>query len=153
MIIRQAISQDIAQLQVIRHAVQENRLSDPGLVTDGDCLNFLEYRGRGWVCEVDREVVGFAIADLVAHQVWALFVHPDFQGLGIGRKLHDTLLDWYFDQTDHKIWLSTAPQTKAEIFYRKAGWKETGWYGNKELKFEMHHQDWRVRPQGKPISG
>jgi len=144
-VIRKAVKNDIPQIQFIRHSVKENVLSDPGLVTDGDCLEYLENRGRGWVVEVQNEIVGFAIADLVASQIWALFVHPDFQGLGIGRKLHDTMLDWYFAQTDRKVWLSTAPKTKAEIFYRNAGWKETGPYGSKEIRFEMEYDVWKPK--------
>ena len=143
--IRQAVSNDIPKMQIIRHSVKENKLSDPGLVTYGDYLEYLENRGRGWVCEMQKEIVGFAIADLVANQVWALFVHPDFQGRGIGRKLHDTMMNWYFAQTNRKIWLSTAPNTTAEIFYRNAGWKEAGRHGIKELKFEMDDDAWKAR--------
>jgi hypothetical protein len=51
------------------------------------------------------------------------------------------MLNWYFDQTKETVWLSTAPNTRAEKFYRKAEWKEVGVYG-KEIKFEMNYQDW-----------
>jgi hypothetical protein len=65
MAFREATLQDIPQMQIVRHAVKENVLSDPGLVTDEDCANFLINRGKGWVCESDRKIIGFAIADLV----------------------------------------------------------------------------------------
>jgi hypothetical protein len=38
--------------------------------------------------------------------------------------------------------LGTAPGTRAEEFYRKAGWKETGTHGNGEIKFEMSYGNW-----------
>ena len=145
MIIRQAAINDIQQIQAVRNAVKENTLSDPGLVTDEDCATFITTQGKGWVCEMDGEIVGFAIADLRGNNIWALFMHPDFEKKGIGRLLHDTMLNWYFEQTTANVWLSTAPQTRAAGFYRKAGWKETGTYGRSEIKFEMSHHDWTTR--------
>ncbi len=40
MIFREASIGDIKQIQVVRHAVKENRLSDPALVPDSDCGRF-----------------------------------------------------------------------------------------------------------------
>ena len=62
---REATVDDIKQIQTVRNSVTENMLSNPNLVTDKHCEEFLTIRGKGWVCEVDNEVVGFAIADLV----------------------------------------------------------------------------------------
>lgn len=145
MIIREATIQDIKQIQRVRNAVTENTLSDPGLVTDEDCREFLTRRGKGWVAEVNNEIVGFSIADLQDHNIWALFLHPDFEKKGIGRQLHDSMLEWYFTQTSTTVWLSTSPGTRAEQFYRKAGWTETGLYGKGELKFEMTFDIWNNR--------
>ncbi len=142
MIFRRARIKDIPRIQLIRLIVKENVLSDPGLVTDADCAEYLEKRGRGWVCVVGGEIAGFAIADLEGHNIWALFVHPDFESQGIGRGLHDLMLNWYFSQTKDTVWLGTAPNTRAEIFYRNAGWKETGMHGKDEIKFEMEYATW-----------
>lgn len=139
--IREANNSDIAQIQIIRNAVKENTLSDPNLVTDEDCRTFITERGKGWVCEIENQIIGFSIADLKGHTIWALFVHPDFDKRGIGRQLHNTMLNWYFNQTGKKVWLGTAPGTRAEAFYRKAGWKETGTHGKGEVKFEMTYDD------------
>jgi GNAT superfamily N-acetyltransferase len=144
MIFRQALIKDIPQIQMVRNSVKENVLSSPGMVTDADCAEYLGKRGRGWVCEVRGEIVGFAIADLTGHNIWALFVHPDFEQHGIGRKLHDMMLDWYFTQTKNTVWLGTAPNTRAEIFYRNAGWKENGLHGKGEIKFEMEYVAWQT---------
>jgi GNAT superfamily N-acetyltransferase len=143
MIFREARVSDIAQIQAVRNSVEENVLSDRALVTDKDCENYLLNRGKGWVCEIDGRVVGFAIADLMDHNVWALFVQPGFDRKGIGKKLHDDMLDWYFSQTNSTIWLGTSPNTRAEKFYRKAGWKEVGTHGKGEIKFEMTAASWK----------
>lgn len=141
-IYREAESTDIKQIQTVRHLVKENTLSDPALVPDSDCEEYINVRGKGWVCEVEGKIVGFVIADLKDHNIWALFIDPEFEKKGIGKQLHDMMLDWYFNQTQQTVWLGTAPGTRAEGFYRKAGWKEAGMHG-KEVKFEMSFEDWK----------
>ncbi len=141
--IRAAELRDIPQIQLVRNLVKENRLSDPNLVPDRDVEDYLFRRGKGWVCEINNEVVGFAIVDLVDNNIWALFVHPGFEKMGIGKKLHDEMINWYFTQTGKTVWLGTAPDTRAEAFYRKAGWKEVGVHGKGEIKFELTEDDWR----------
>ena len=39
----------------------------------------------------------------------------------------------------------TAPNTRAEIFYRESGWKELGMHGKNELKFEMTYDVWNSK--------
>ena len=99
-------------------------------------------RGKGWVCEINSEIVGFAIADLKENNIWALFIHPEHEGKGIGKQLHQLMLDWYFNQQKNSVWLGTAPNTRAESFYRKAGWRETGVRPNGEIRFEMTRDEW-----------
>ena len=143
MIFRGATIADIPQIQKVRNAVAENRLSDPALVTDYDVGLYIQQRGKGWICEIGEEVVGFAIADLQDNNIWALFIHPLFEGRGIGKILHDKMMNWYFEKNKKPAWLSTSPNTRAEKFYRMAGWKETGVHGNGEIKFEMTKKKWK----------
>ena len=42
---REATTADIPQIQLVRNAVRENVLSDPTLVTDADCEEFITRRG------------------------------------------------------------------------------------------------------------
>ena len=141
--IREAHPDDIPQIQIVRNSVRENMLSDPALVSDADCLDYINRRGKGWICEIDNELVAFAIADLQDKNIWAMFVHPDHEKKGIGKALHDRMLDWYFDQNKTDVWLSTSPGTRAENFYRQRGWKETGLHGNGEIRFEMTRKQWK----------
>ena len=143
LIFREATVKDIKQIQIVRNSVKENALSGPNLVTDDDCREFITVRGKGWVCEIDNTIVGFAIADLKDNNIWALFLDPGFERKGIGQRLHKMMLDWYFAQTKNKVWLGTAFNTRAEKFYRKAGWTEVGLYGTKEIKFEMTYETWK----------
>lgn len=137
-------------MQTVRHSVKENVLSDPRLVADKDYENYITVRGKGWVCEADDEIVGFAIADLKQNNIWALFVKPDYEKSGIGRKLHEMMLDWYFIHTHKTVWLSTAPNSRAEAFYRTAGWREVGVHGKGEIKFEMSFNEWKTSSLNRP---
>lgn len=142
--LRQATINDIADLHTVRMAVKENVLSNPALVTEQDYREFLTTGGRGWLCEAEGRVAGFAIVDMGRHNVWALFVHPDFEGRGIGKHLQQVMLQWYFSQTGEPLWLSTGPGTRAEEFYRRTGWKETGITKGGETRFEMSAEDWKA---------
>ena len=140
--IREAKEADIPQMMKVRLEVNENQLSDPGWVTYEDCLDYIIHRGKGWVAEIDKDIVGFAIADLKDDNVWALFMHPDFEKRGIGKKLHHTMLEWYFHQEKKNIWLSTDPNSRANEFYQRQGWTPTAILESGEQKFEMTLEDW-----------
>lgn len=141
---REAQLTDIRQIQFVRNAVKENMLSDPALVSDKDCEEYMTVRGKAWVCEIDKKIVGFAYVDLQDNNVWALFVLPEHAEKGIGKSLHQIMMDWYFSQAKTTIWLSTAPGTRAALFYEKQGWKKSGMHG-KEIKFEMDLEDWNAK--------
>jgi ribosomal protein S18 acetylase RimI-like enzyme len=142
MIFRTAELSDIRQIQIVRHLVKENTLSNPDLVPDKDVAFYISEKGRGWVCEIGSQIVGFSIVDLRDRSVWALFVDPAFAEKGIGKELHRLMLNWFFEQTQDKLVLGTAPDTRAARFYRLQGWTQTGSYPNGELKFELEYQDW-----------
>ena len=142
MIFRTANLDDIEQIQVVRHLVKENRLSNPDLVRDSDVACYITEKGKGWVCEVAGRIVGFSIVDLKEKSIWALFVDPDFAEMGIGKELHRLMIDWYFEQTKESVVLGTAPNTRAERFYELQGWRKIGNYTNGEVKFELNYGDW-----------
>ena len=139
---RQATTEDIPQIQIVRNSVKENQLSNPNLIPDDLVEEFITKRGKGFVCEIDDKIVGFSIVDFVENNVWALFLLPEFEGKGIGKKIHQLMLDEYFSKTKETIWLSTEANSRAETFYKKQGWKNAGFLGN-EVKFEMSFEDWR----------
>lgn len=141
MLFREAQLEDIPQIQFVRNSVKENTLSNPALVSDSDCEEFMFQRGKGWVCEIENQIVGFAIADLEENNIWALFLHPNFEGKGIGKKLQNLMLTWYFSTGKENVWLGTAPGTRAEKFYTISGWRRNGMYG-KEVKFELTKEEW-----------
>ena len=145
MLFREARLQDIPQMQVVRNSVQENKLSDPSVISDADYIPFLKDKGKGWICEKNDTVVGFAFIDVMNSNVWALFVNPSFENMRIGKTLHDLMLDWYFENYNKPLWLSTALNTRAEKFYELQGWTKAGLHGRNEIKFEMHSEYWKSK--------
>ena len=133
--LRQAMANDVASIQRVRHAVRENRLVSTR-ISDEDVRIAIEQTGRGWVIESDNEVVAFAIANATNGNIWALFVHPDHERRGHGRTLHDTMVDWLRAQGLRRVWLTTEPGTRAQSFYEAAGWQLVGSTDCGELRYE-----------------
>ena len=125
----------------IRLAVRENALRDPSRIQPADYAALLAGSGRGFVARVGDSVVGFGIANAANRNLWALFVDPAFEGRGIGRRLHDELLDWPFSLGDSPAWLTTEPGSRAERFYRVAGWQDAGREPGGDLRLEFHPFD------------
>ena len=171
-ILRQAHRGDIAAMQRVRAAVRENRLVSRR-IGDEEVQRHLEVLGRGWVIEVEhvspgrprtaadslggqtrsgpgrthREVVAFAIADATVGHVWALFVDPRHERRGYGRRLHGAMVGWLWSQGLQHLWLATQAGTRAERFYRAAGWRDAGTTPHGELAFRLD------RPPGDTAGG
>lgn len=133
--LRQAVAADIPGMHRVRMTVQENRLGST-VVTEADYAPAIEKTGRGWVVEIDGEVVAFAVGNRTNGNIWALFVDPAHERKGYGRRLHDEMINWLREHGLAMLWLTTAPGTRAERFYEKAGWRRAGVTAKGEVRFE-----------------
>ena len=133
--LRQAVSTDIPGMHRVRLAVKENRLAST-VVTESDYGPAIEVNGRGWVVEINGQVVAFAVGDKTNGNIWALFVDPAHERRGYGRLLHDEMIKWLRAQGVARLWLTTEPATRAELFYEKAGWLRAGTTAKGEVRFE-----------------
>ena len=136
-LVRKATAEDIADVMALRLSVHENRLSDPGQVTDADCLRYVE-RGHIWVWEEDQEILGFSASSCDTGWIWALFVRPGHEGRGIGRALFATACGALIGAGCRTLQLSTDPDTRAARFYSAAGWREAGRTPEGELVFKFN---------------
>ena len=134
--IRLATRSDIAAMHHVRLAVRENALSSPGRITEADYVDAIERSGRGWVVESDGQVVAFAIA-LLSGNIWALFVHPDHERRGHAKELHAAMVGWLRSRGIARLWLTTAPGTRAERFYVSRGWRRCGILESGEMRLEL----------------
>jgi ribosomal protein S18 acetylase RimI-like enzyme len=132
---RKAVYADIPRLMEIRHAVRENRLSDPNSVTAADCAAFID-RAELWVWVEDGVVQGCAAGDPRDGSIWALFIDPAHEGRGIGRTLLALACGTLRAAGFETATLSTEPGTRADRFYRTNGWIEIGRNAKGEIVFQ-----------------
>jgi GNAT superfamily N-acetyltransferase len=119
--IRRARLEERPRITEIRLAVRENQLLDPSRVTDADYQWFSENPGI-WVWEEKGRILGFSAADTRDGTIWALFIDPDHEGRGIGRALLAKACDVLRQAGHRTATLGTEPGSRADGFYRQAGW-------------------------------
>ena len=133
--VRKATTSDVGAMHSIRLAVRENLLSDPSKVTEASYEPYVA-AGTAWVVEREGIIAGFSAIDGATHSVWALFVDRAFEGVGVGRTLHDHMVQWASDHGVDRLSLTTGPGTRANRFYRKLGWAEVERGAGNEIVFE-----------------
>ena len=137
MIFREANVKDIPALSEIRLSVTENVLSDPRKVTPEMYATYLSELGKGWICEVDGQVVGFCVASLRDASIWALFVKPEYEGIGIGTRLLKLAAGWLFEMGRSSISLSTEANTRADRVYEREGWERGEMRADGEVGYRL----------------
>jgi GNAT superfamily N-acetyltransferase len=135
-ILRQATRSDVSMMHRVRLAVRENRLTSM-VITLEEYIVAIETTGRGWVIEVAGEVAGFSVGNADSGNIWALFVDPEHEGHGYGRGLHEVMIAWLFARGLERLWLTTAPQTRAQRFYERAGWQYQSLLPSGEVLYEL----------------
>jgi ribosomal protein S18 acetylase RimI-like enzyme len=124
-LIRKATRLDIPRIMEIRAGVRENKLRDPSRVTIEDVCWFVDNPGI-FVWEADGKIVGFSAADPRNGNIFALFVEEDYEGRGIGQALFERACAVLVEARSSHMRLTTWPGTRAEQFYRRAGWRVVG---------------------------
>jgi GNAT superfamily N-acetyltransferase len=132
--IRRARLGERDRITEIRFAVRENRLGDPSRVTAEDYAWFTENPGI-WVWDEDGQILGFSAGDPRDGTIWALFVDPAHERRGIGRALLEAACDALRQGGHRSAMLTTDPGTRADRFYRAAGWIVVGDSERGELVF------------------
>jgi ribosomal protein S18 acetylase RimI-like enzyme len=145
---REIEATDISALFRVRSATDENRLTPEELaslgITESSVAEKLRGTYKGWLCEDDGEVVGFAIGDKVSSEMWVIAVLPTHIRHGVGSKLLATVEEWMFRNGCPEIWLTTDVDTslRAYSFYRSRGWED--W------KIEKGNRYMKKRPNKSP---
>jgi GNAT superfamily N-acetyltransferase len=135
--LRQAVIEDVPQINHLRLQVRENILSDPNQVTHELTSDAITRDGRGWVCAQADQIMGFSIALREEPSIWALFIHPDHEQKGLGSTLLEAAESWLFEQGANRIKLCTEPGTRAEAFYLAKGWIAGKMLDNEDKDFTL----------------
>jgi len=132
--IRRARFEERDRISEIRFPVHENKLGDPTAVTDAHYAWFTAHPGI-WVWEEGGRILGFSAGDTRDGTIWALFVDPAHHRRGIGRALFEAACETLRKAGHRTALLTTDPGTRAERFYRAAGWTIIGTSPKGELIF------------------
>ncbi len=140
---REMTAADMPQVFDVRLATTENavtieRLEEKG-VTPASLAAAIEASAKGWVCEEDDKIVGFAMGDSKSGEVTVLALLPRCEGRGIGKQLLLMVQDWLFASGHEEIWLVTSPDPvfRAYGFYQALGWRPTGEIIDGDEKFVL----------------
>jgi GNAT superfamily N-acetyltransferase len=128
MTFRRIETSDVARLIHIRGLTRENAISREALstlgITEDTVSGKLRTTDRGWLCEEEGKIVGFAIGDGKSGELWVIAVLPAFEGQGIGSRLLLLVEDWLWSLGWEELWLwtSTDESLRAFSFYIRHGW-------------------------------
>jgi GNAT superfamily N-acetyltransferase len=81
---------------------------------------------KGWLCESDEQVVGFAMGNRENGEMWVIAVLKEHEGKGIGKTLLRFVEEWLWSEGWEDIWLTTDldERDRAVGFYRRLGWQD-----------------------------
>jgi GNAT superfamily N-acetyltransferase len=117
---------DYPRISEIRLSVRENVLARSKYEGVDRTAAWIFDNAAFWVWEEDSVIRGFSAADPRNGEIFALFIHPSYEGRGIGQALLPPACQ-ILREAGHKVaTLTTEPGTRAERFYRQDGWTEVG---------------------------
>jgi GNAT superfamily N-acetyltransferase len=125
---REIIERDVPDLFAVRVATRENALTHEQLaglgIDEGSVLAMLVETHRGWLCEEDGQIVGFAMGNRENGEMWVIALLPQYEGRGIGAELLTRVEEWLWTEGWEEIWLTTDidPTLRAYGFYLRQGW-------------------------------
>ncbi len=130
---RQTKTSDLPLVFAVRLSTNENAITMEELehdygITPESLSTAMKSNVKGWLCEDDGKVVGFAMGDLSNGEVQVVAVLPDYERKGIGKHLLAHVQSWLFSEGHQEIWLLANPDLsiRATGFYRNLGWHATG---------------------------
>lgn len=130
---RRTLSSDFNRCLEIRSLTRENPVSielleQMGITEQTWGPMFDNGSVIGVVALSDNKVIGFCSGSTETGEVLVLALLPEFENLGIGKKLLIQVVDLLFHSGFKKLWLAASPNPKirAHGFYRYLGWKPNG---------------------------
>lgn len=140
-LIRTATPDDVDTLCAIRTSVVQNHLSleqMAGLgITPQVLSDTLRAAPCGWIAEVDGQAAGFSMVDLDEGEVFAMFVLPSHEKLGLGCQLMAVAEAALFEHHD-TLYLVTdgRDEIRANGFYQRLGWSVVGPVDGDDVRYE-----------------
>lgn len=140
-LIRLATEHDVDRLFTLRTSVVQNHLSVEQMADLGITPQVLADSIRtapcAWIAEVDGQPAAFAMVDLAEGEVFAMFVLPTHENLGLGRQLMAIAEAALFEQHD-TLYLITdgRDEVRANGFYQRLGWTMVEQVEGDDVRYE-----------------
>lgn len=140
--IRRAGEADIPALFAIRTAVRENHmtlaaLEAAGVTPDTVAATLRGGVGAAWIALQGERPLAFSMARADPGDLFALFVMPGSEGLGLGSRLLQRAETWLASRGIAEAWLLTGgePELRAPGFYARRGWRVAGREPDGQIRF------------------
>jgi GNAT superfamily N-acetyltransferase len=132
---------DVSGLFKVRTSVRENILTREEMmdlgITEASVSAMIQASCCAWVASDEGQIVGFSMIIPQEACLFAAFVLPEWEGMGIGKKLVGMAEEALFSQ-HQTLWLETGKHTRAAAFYRHLGWRNETNVGNGDIRLEKH---------------
>jgi GNAT superfamily N-acetyltransferase len=140
-LIRAATQDDVDALFNIRTSVVQNHLSIEQMADLGITPQVLSASIREapcvWIAEVDGKPAAFSMVDLATGEVFAMFVLPVFENLGLGRQLMTAAEAALFERHDTLFLITDGrDEIRANGFYKHLGWTVAGPHEGDDVRYE-----------------
>lgn len=140
-LIRVATPDDIDTLFAIRTSVVQNHLSREQMTALGITPQVLADSIREapcvWIAEVEGRPVAFSMVDRAAGEVFAMFVQPGYEGLGLGRRLMAVAEAALFEQHERLFLITDGrDEIRANGFYQRLGWSMVARVEGDDVRYE-----------------
>lgn len=141
MLTRVATPDDIDTLFAIRTSVVQNHLSREQMTALGITPQVLADSIREapcvWIAEVEGRPVAFSMVDRAAGEVFAMFVQPGYEGLGLGRRLMAVAEAALFEQHERLFLITDGrDEIRANGFYQRLGWSMVARVEGDDVRYE-----------------
>lgn len=140
-LIRAATQDDVDTLFTLRTSVVQNHLSVEQMAELGITPEVLGESIREapcvWIAEVDGRPVAFSMVDLATGEVFAMFVLPSHENLGLGRRLMAVAEAALFEHHDRLFLITDGrDEIRANGFYQRLGWTVTAQVEGGDVRYE-----------------
>jgi len=145
--IRVATADEVPILNAIRTSVRENHMSLEQMaaygITPEVIARVITTTGRGFIASVDGVDAAIAIAEAEAGCIYAMFVLPDYEGMGLGRLLMTEAERFLFEAGCENVWLEAGATKglRAHGFYAHLGWRRDGLMPDGQLRFVKSREE------------
>ncbi|MGC6370535.1 GNAT family N-acetyltransferase [Pseudomonas sp. K2I15] len=142
-VIRVATQDDIEAIFEIRTAVVQNHLSREQMaelgITPQVVADSMRQAPCVWLAEVKGTPVAFSMVDLAEGEVFALFVLPSHENLGLGRQLMAVAEAALFERHDTLFLITDGrDQVRANGFYQRLGWSVVDTAEGDDVRYQKH---------------